>query len=564
MQLWYSEAYFQDDLPLRRAHESTFHTVAQLKVDTGNPVQPFLSPVRPRNAPPNLPVPLSALRAAQSPQGAAPAINGVADMLRNFGLNDQHGAPGPLGYPTPNHFDSQYPQRSARPPEPYEQLVSPPSAPYQPQMPPTRGWGSPEAPNRAASGFGSISLQSPVGPASMPYPPQDFHFPQPTPQHVQSPYSPFSPSQEPARPDPFSPVNGVGAIPPSPWGVPPPQDARSPYAPPQQPPMHQQPWQQPIEPQPQQGHSSYGPATQRYQPQEQPWDLPGSQPTSIPDFPEHQGETHYPEEAEAQPQEEEHEEPEDFDEERPETPAAESFATQSPVSVAPVTSAWGQIPSPAIKSSITSDSLKSSLVLPATPASPVAPAANTSRLPPAPASLPPKPVTTTNVETSSPIQTTPDKANLPSRPAPWANREETRKSSGGFSLREIQDAEAKEAEARRAARPSTGTPTPLSAVDDTPPQILTWGLPSSQQKGNATPTSAPAQPAASPWGGGDAAPKKTLKQIQEEEEKRKARLAQATEALKPVSVANGVQSVKRGYADLAAVSSSHPCEKPLR
>jgi PERQ amino acid-rich with GYF domain-containing protein len=69
------------------------------------------------------------------------------------------------------------------------------------------------------------------------------------------------------------------------------------------------------------------------------------------------------------------------------------------------------------------------------------------------------------------------------------------------------------------------------SLDDIP-HNLSWGLPSSGT------------------GSGEAAPKKTLKQIQEEEERRKANV-RAANAVAVQQASAG----KRGYADLAANTS---------
>ncbi|ORY24767.1 hypothetical protein BCR39DRAFT_472033 [Naematelia encephala] len=88
---------------------------------------------------------------------------------------------------------------------------------------------------------------------------------------------------------------------------------------------------------------------------------------------------------------------------------------------------------------------------------------------------------------------------------------------------------------------------------------MTWGLPSQGSK-TAAPAPAPSSPAAPAWGSGDAGPKRTLKQIQEEEEKRKVKLAAQQRASQstpqPGSVASAAVAAKRVYADLAANATS--------
>lgn len=142
--------------------------------------------------------------------------------------------------------------------------------------------------------------------------------------------------------------------------------------------------------------------------------------------------------------------------------------------------------------------------------------------------------------------------------APWANKEEEKvKATTGPSLREIQEAEAKAAESRKqdakakaAASARVAPATPAAEPEAT--QTVSWGLPS--RTGTAPAVAAPA-PSSSPapvWGSSDAAPKKTLKQIQEEEQRRAKAAAQAKASTAPASIA---QQGKRGYADLAATQA---------
>ncbi|KAK4683863.1 PERQ amino acid-rich with GYF domain-containing protein, partial [Tremellales sp. Uapishka_1] len=142
------------------------------------------------------------------------------------------------------------------------------------------------------------------------------------------------------------------------------------------------------------------------------------------------------------------------------------------------------------------------------------------------------------------------------KPAPWAEE----KKSNGPSLREIQETEAKQADLRKkqALAESRAISSPSPAVSETNgPSSMTWGLASQPPSGtgNKTPTTGLSSPALPVWGSdsGTLAPKKTLKQIQEEEEKRKAK---AAAAVKQVAASNG--AVKRGYADLAANAPSVP------
>jgi PERQ amino acid-rich with GYF domain-containing protein len=139
--------------------------------------------------------------------------------------------------------------------------------------------------------------------------------------------------------------------------------------------------------------------------------------------------------------------------------------------------------------------------------------------------------------------------------APWANKEEEKvKVSSGPTLREIQEAEAKAAESRKQEAKAKAAVVKASTVsasaDAEPAQTVSWGLPSRTGGTANVPT-----PSASPapvWGSSDAAPKKTLKQIQEEEQRRTKAAAQAKAAASPAAAS---QQGKRGYADLAAAQS---------
>lgn len=142
----------------------------------------------------------------------------------------------------------------------------------------------------------------------------------------------------------------------------------------------------------------------------------------------------------------------------------------------------------------------------------------------------------------------------------WAKEEEGKKklgSNASVSLREIQEAEAKKLESRKTAERERERLARASASsdgkDDVQPFTASWGLPTSQAGARAAaPTTrehipAPVQtpPAAPVWTTPLKQPvaKKTMKEIQEEEETRK-KLASAKET--PASVAP-----KRVYADTA-------------
>lgn len=133
------------------------------------------------------------------------------------------------------------------------------------------------------------------------------------------------------------------------------------------------------------------------------------------------------------------------------------------------------------------------------------------------------------------------------------------------TLRDIQDAEAKQAEALRkvaaaavAAAPKDRPSAPRSATEDVQPGTTSWGLPTSQagqiprpaqkEASPSTPSPAvttPGAPAAGVWTNVPkpvVAPKKTVKEIQEEEERRKRINAKDAEV---------IASAKRGYAQTA-------------
>lgn len=150
-------------------------------------------------------------------------------------------------------------------------------------------------------------------------------------------------------------------------------------------------------------------------------------------------------------------------------------------------------------------------------------------------------------------ETTSDRAAGPPSVAPWAK--EPTDAPKGPSLKEIQEAEAKKAAkleevaaaARRAAleqemRAQAAAPAP--------------GLPTTANWAASSPV-IPAATTASPWAKASTVPakapsKKTLADIQREEENRKAKLAAAALAAQPVPIAAG----GKRYADLASKPSA--------
>jgi PERQ amino acid-rich with GYF domain-containing protein len=153
--------------------------------------------------------------------------------------------------------------------------------------------------------------------------------------------------------------------------------------------------------------------------------------------------------------------------------------------------------------------------------------------------------------------TSTDVSSVPVAPkAPWAKEDEGKKKNAApsFSLREIQEAEAQKLEAKKAAerekeRLSRASVT-TDSKEETQPFIASWGLPTSQAgvRGStplreAAPVPAPASGASPVWTTPAKAPavKKTMKEIQEEEETRKKLTAK--EALASAA------AIKRGYAE---------------
>ncbi|PWZ01330.1 hypothetical protein BCV70DRAFT_158536 [Testicularia cyperi] len=155
-----------------------------------------------------------------------------------------------------------------------------------------------------------------------------------------------------------------------------------------------------------------------------------------------------------------------------------------------------------------------------------------------------------------------------SKPAPWAAREDAAPtSSPGPSLREIQEAEARRAEARRAAEKAAVrarmVTSPSGSGSEELPTTLSWGLASAPASknavslgdGSATGSGTSATPAAPVWNAGKAAPKKTLMEIQQEEQKR-------AEKLKAQQAAQAI-AMRKGYADSAGRSASGPLHGAL-
>ncbi|CCO27737.1 GYF domain-containing protein mpd2 [Rhizoctonia solani AG-1 IB] len=138
----------------------------------------------------------------------------------------------------------------------------------------------------------------------------------------------------------------------------------------------------------------------------------------------------------------------------------------------------------------------------------------------------------------------------------WATTEQEKPAS--LSLREIQEAEARKAEARkvaeRVAKASAPAPNAGTATDEAAGVTGSWGLPQVGARSNvpaqaAATNNGPAwtKPATAPAG------KKSMKEIQEEEERRKKTVAAAanTNATKETPAVIAQQAAKRAYADSA-------------
>lgn len=127
--------------------------------------------------------------------------------------------------------------------------------------------------------------------------------------------------------------------------------------------------------------------------------------------------------------------------------------------------------------------------------------------------------------------------------APWAGQTSSSKEEG-LSLREIQEAESRRAEAQRALRAAasqrasraSGSPS-TSVSGDSLPTNMSWGLASIP---STAPSSKSSEAASSAWSAPSKAPKKTLMEIQEEERLRAQRAREAQAGL------------RKAYADSAS------------
>ena len=134
--------------------------------------------------------------------------------------------------------------------------------------------------------------------------------------------------------------------------------------------------------------------------------------------------------------------------------------------------------------------------------------------------------------------------------------------SAGASLREIQEAEAKRSEARKAAEREekasrVANPVPIPAEDL--PKSTSWGLPQVGQRAAAasSATSAAPTPAWSSVSTTKAtSAKRTMKEIQEEEEKRKKALAAREAANGPSESAFVAAAGRKAYVETAKTAES--------
>ncbi|KAF9229531.1 hypothetical protein BS17DRAFT_743706 [Gyrodon lividus] len=201
----------------------------------------------------------------------------------------------------------------------------------------------------------------------------------------------------------------------------------------------------------------------------------------------------------------------------PAVSAATTTTAPQPVTPAPATATTAETPAPAAPKARRKSMARDAQAT----VSKVAP-------PPAPAVI---------VKSPSPVPVA-----LAAAPKPaWTTEDESKKQKGTgipMSLREIQEAEGKKAEARkvaekereRLARTHAAAPSP-SIAEETPAFTASWGLPTSQagarnvtsprEASTTSPTSA--TPNTPVWTNAAPVPaaKKTMKEIQEEEEKRK-------------------------------------------
>jgi len=537
---WFSHSYFTDDLPVKRESEPGFHTLAQLKEATGNLVQPFISAIRPRQPPPNLPM----------PNMLPPHLMPIGDSFRNLAIHpgypsDPRMAPGQPGamppFAPPFRNDAPFSPGHYGPQQGF--LPNPLQSPGYLGNPGQTWGGMQPGGNRFNAGFGA-----PVGPGIG-------QLPGPFPQ--QGAFSPAIGGPIGRAPDFFSPSIGAGA----PGSI-----TTSPWAQQQQPQLHQMYPPQQQQQQQQDQYQQQQPMDQQWQQQQQQQqqpqqqsEAPGqqSQPSYFPQVEEEQTPAQPPSEHQFEPETALEDAPQEKTE--PVVPAEEASESvdtieePAPAPTAPSASAWGAVPA-SRRSSLANEQAPST---PATskPSAPPSTKAASSRKP----SIAEAPVLASAVAT-------PERSSNTPKPAPWAPKDDKEvKTPSGPSLREIQEAEAKVAEARNKAiaelRANNAVPSAAPSSNEDIITSMSWGLPTQNSKAPQVSSPSVNSPSAPAWGAGDSAgPKKTMKQIQEEEEKRKAKLAQAKAQAQAQATSSNPgaapsANTKRGYADLAATST---------
>ncbi|KAJ9105142.1 hypothetical protein QFC19_003600 [Naganishia cerealis] len=570
MQTWFAANYFNDTLPLRREHETSYRTLAALKEETASMKEPFLSPSVPK-FPPNLPIPSRVH--SQSEHTSRQGLDaGMSDMISSL---PQTASPHlASGQQTPHRNENLFSTASPafgqaninRSTDPFSGTASYHSSPVvQNGIPVRTAWDNAVAsPAISRPAFGG-NFQQEI----------------PQIQHQQS-YGGFPPQPQFGQPrslfdapqvqSPFAPVPAPVQ---SPWasqGAGHPQQmlpgqnfVSSPFHQPMQSPYHQyagpvpsmMPWQgtptpqsAAVQPHQQQAYqpsfASMPPAPNQASPlmaNEQPSIAESLlSPVQSQGVPQHDAISNETVVGESQV------EPAAAPQDGPVT--QEVIPNVPEVEVQPEVVAPVHIASPVLVPAVKETKTKVKAKKLAKPAPAVEKQEVVEAVP-----EPEVQTVQSDLIAGSPAGATPSVA-------PWASKDEEKvKVQTGPSLRDIQEAEAKAAEARKheakAKATASKAATANTVVDPETTQTVSWGLPSRTGGAGSSATSVPA-PAASPapvWGSSDAAPKKTLKQIQEEEQRRAKAAAQAKVAASPAAAA---QQGKRGYADLAATQASQP------
>jgi PERQ amino acid-rich with GYF domain-containing protein len=150
--------------------------------------------------------------------------------------------------------------------------------------------------------------------------------------------------------------------------------------------------------------------------------------------------------------------------------------------------------------------------------------------------------------------------------APWAATPLGQESGSGTSLRAIQEAEERRARVNRQLRQQQASIVTSGANSSQTPVSMSWGLamPSSRDQTSAQQSQSASQTGGTPsgpvWNSASQAPKKTLAEIQQEEERRQRALQAATANANAANdLASSAQSMSassmpsriRGYADSA-------------